>query len=51
VFLGAFTSLSKAKALNEFGNVRNTILIEVQKGILSVAAVCCGLLAISIGWL
>jgi hypothetical protein len=51
VFLGAFTSLSKAKALNEFGNVGNTILTEVQKGILSITAVYCGLLAIGIGWL
>ena len=51
VFPGAFTSLSKAKALNEFGNVGNTILTEVQKGIRSVAAVCCGLSAIGIGWL
>jgi hypothetical protein len=51
VFPGAFTSLSNAKALNEFGNVGKTILTEVQKGILSVAAVCCGLSAIGIGWL
>jgi hypothetical protein len=51
VFPGAFTSLSNAKALNEFGNVGKTILTEVQKGILFVAAVCCGLSAIGIGWL
>ena len=39
VFPGAFTSLSNANALNEFGNVGKTILTEVQKGIL----VCCSM--------
>jgi hypothetical protein len=51
VFPGAFTSLSNANALNEFGNVGKTILTEAQKGILFVAAFCCGLSAVGIVWL
>jgi hypothetical protein len=51
VFPAAFTSLSNANALNEFGNVGKAILTEAQKGILFVAAFCCVLSAVGIVWL
>jgi hypothetical protein len=51
VFPGAFTSLNKANALDELGNVGKTALTEAQRGILAVAGICCGCAAIGIGWL
>jgi hypothetical protein len=51
VFPGAFTSLRNSNALNKLGNVGKTVLIEVQQGILRVAAVCCLLAALGMGWL